>query len=359
MATHAQTKKVETMQEDIRQTELYSESFLDRFMGFVDGLPIPYSVTYLVLFFLEGLFFHGLSWADGWLPAYQFNSLLFVFPLWLWGPLAIMTYLDRVSLEALASFSPLLDVRPETMGRLKREFITLPVRDVAINAIIWSILYFIMTYLVFDTFYVKYGLRTSTIAITFLIGWCSFLIGSAIYPHSYRQLRLVNRTVKLVKQFNLFQLDPVYAFSRLTARTGVAWVILLSLTLLIFPIQFATVPYFGILVSQVLLAIAAFVLPIWIVHQRLISEKRRFQAELNQRLETTLERLHRSLDEDKLKEIDQLNSALVGLRAERAILTKIPTWPWRAGTLTGFLSAVLLPIALFLIQLTLGNWLGG
>lgn len=359
MTTQAQTKNVETIEEDIRQMESYNGSFLDRFMGFVEGLPVPYGVTYLGLLFLEGLLFHGLSWADGWLPAYQVNPLLFIFPLWLWGPLAIMTYLDRVSLEALASFSPLLKVHTVTMERLKREFTTIPARDLAINGVIWSIMYWSITYLVFDAFYLTYGLSTSSMAITLIIGWATFLMGSAIYPHSYRQLRLVNRTVRLVKQFNLFQLDPVYAFSHVTARTGVAWVILLSLTLLIFPIQFATVPYFGILISQVLLAIGAFILPIWIVHQRLISEKRRLQAELNHRLESTLERLHRSLDEDKLGEIDQLNGALVGLRAERDILAKIPTWPWRAGTLTGFLSAVLLPIVLFLVQLTLGNWLGG
>lgn len=359
MTSQPQTKSVETFQEDTGQTEPYNGSFLDRFMGFVERLPIPYGVAYLALFILEGLLFHAMSWADGWLPEYEFSPLLLIFSLWLWGPLAVMTYLDRVSLDALASFSSLLDDRPGTMERLKREFITLPTRDVIINALIWSILYFIMTYLAFDAFYVENGMQTSNIVLSIIFGWFTFIIGSSIYPHSYRQLRLVNRTVKSVKRFNLFQLDPVYAFSRLTARTGVAWVILLSLTLLIFPIQFATVPYFGILILQMLLAIAAFILPIWIVHQRLISEKRRLQAELNQRLESALERLHRSFDADKLGEIDQLNSALVGLREERDILAKIPTWPWRAGTLTGFLSAVLLPIALFLIQLTLGNWLGG
>ncbi len=50
---------------------------------------------------------------------------------------------------------------------------------------------------------------------------------------------------------------------------------------------------------------------------------------------------------------------MVGLSAERDILTKIPTWLWRAGMLTGFLSIVVLPIMLFILQLVLARWFGG
>ncbi len=31
-------------------------------------------------------------------------------------------------------------------------------------------------------------------------------------------------------------------------------------------------------------------------------------------------------------------------------VAKLPTWPWSAGTLRGFASALLLPIAVFLVQ---------
>jgi len=337
----------------------YRPSLIDRLMGFVDGLPGPYWLTLSVLFFLQSIIIHVLAWIDGWLPAFTFNPILLIFPVWLWGPLAIMRYLNSISIEALSTFRTLLDVDEETLKQLKDEFTTMPARGAILSGVIWSVIYVILTYWTFEAFYVSYGLHTFFTLIIFLAGLISFALGSGIYYHSLRQLMLVNRTVKLVKQVNLFQLDPVYAFSRLTARTGVSWMIMLSLTLLLFPIQMATAPVLAILVFQLVLALAAFVLPLRFVNSHLVAEKRRLLAELEQRVERTLARLHRCLDEDEMGEMEQLNHALTGLAAEREILTRIPTWPWRAGTLTTFLSAIVLPIVLFLVQLVIESLIGG
>lgn len=346
------------MQQDTSKPKPYTPSFLDRFMDFVERLPSPYWLTYLVLFILQSIIIHILAWIDGWLPAYTFSPISLLFPLWLWVPLAIMTHLNSVSVEALSSFSPLLDVDEEMVKRLKYEFTTMPARGVIRSGVIWSIIYIILTYLTFQSFYVAYGLGKLISVVLILEGLLSFLTGSAIYYHSLRQLRLVSSTVKMVKQFNLFELNPVYAFSHVTSQTGVSWMIMLSLTLLVFPIQLASVPVMAILALQVVLAIAAFVFPLWFVHHRLVSKKRRLLAEHNQRVGSMLERLHRCLDENKIDQVVQLNSAITGLNTERAILTGIPTWPWRTGTLTGFLSAIVLLIIIFLIQLIIKGWLG-
>ena len=113
----------------------------------------------------------------------------------------------------------------------------------------------------------------------------------------------------------------------------------------------------GILILQVVLAVAAFVLPLWFVHRRLLAEKRRLLSEHNQRLEATVKHLHHSIDGNELSEMDPLNKAVISLNVERDILHSIPTWPWRSGTLTGFLSALVLPIVLFLIQYGIQKWL--
>jgi tetrahydromethanopterin S-methyltransferase subunit F len=359
MDIQIQTNTSIPIKQEPSQGKPYAPSFIDRFMDFVERLPIPYGLTYLLFFILQSFIFQIIGWMTGWLPVYTFSPLVLLFPLWLWGPLAIMTYLDSVSLKALAGFSPLLDIQPESMRRLKYEFTTMPARSVIISSVIWGCIYFIFTYVTFDTVYPAYGFGTLITAIVIIEGLISFLAGSAIYYHSIRQLRLVNRTVKMVKQLDLFRLDPVYAFSVVTSRTGLAYLILLSLTLLMIPIQMAFLPTLIMLILQVLLAAAAFTLPLGIVNHRLVTEKRRLLAELNQRLESTLERLHRCLDENKLGEVDQLNSAMTALNAEREVLTRIPTWPWRAGTITGFLSAIVLPIILFLMQLVIGKWFGG
>ena len=346
------------MQQHTSETRPYAPSFLDRLMDFVERLPRPYWLTYLVLFLLQSSIVHILAWIDGWLPVYTFSQLLLLFPVWLWGLLAMMTYLKSVSLGALSSFSPLLEVEEETLKRLRYEFTNMPARSVVLSGAIWSVIYLVLTYLTFETFYVAYGLGTLLSVVVMVEGLISFAIGSAIYYYSLWQLRLVNRTVKMVKQFSLYRLDPVYAFSRVTSLIGVSWMVMLSLTLVLFPIQLANAPVLAILFLQVVLAAAAFVLPLWFVNRRLVSEKLRLLAELNRRFESTSERLHSCLDENKMGEVSQLNSAITGLKQERDVLTSIPTWPWRPGTLTGFLSAIVLPIVLFLVQLVIRNLLG-
>jgi hypothetical protein len=342
-----------------RENTLYAPGYLDRFMDFIERLPTPYWLTYLIFFSLQSTIFHGLAWLDGWLPAYTFSPMLLLFPLWQWMTLASMTYANTVSLQALSKFSPLLHVEESGLKRLKHEFSTMPARGVILSGVTWGIVYALLMLASFETFKALYGLDTFFSTVLLLEGLIAYLTGSAIYYFSFRQLSLISRTVRMVKQFNLFRLDPVYAFSRVTSLIGISWMIMLSLTLLLFPVQFVTGLVLAILILQVALGIAAFILPLWFVHRRLRAEKIRLIAELNRQVESTSARLHRCLDDNDMGPVTQLKDAMLGLTAEREVLNGIPTWPWYSGTLTGFLSATVLPILLFLIQRAIQKFLGG
>jgi hypothetical protein len=346
------------MEKASAKTNPFASSFLDRFMKFVERQPIPYWLTYLILFILQGTLAHLLAWIDGWLPAFTFSPIAFLFPLWQWIPFAIMTYLNRASLRALSSFSSLMHVDEGTLAKLRVEFTTMPSRGVILSGVVWSVIYIFLTYLAFNAIYVAFGLGKFFSVFLIVEGLIAYATGSAIYYHSLRQLRLVNSTMRMVRQFSLFQLNPVYAFSLVTSQTAVAWMLLLSLTLLLFPLKLADVPILMILALQVALAIAAFIFPLWFVHRRLVFQKRTLLAEHNLRAGSMLDQLHRCLDENKLDQAGQLNSSLNALNIERSILTGIPTWPWRTGTLTAFLSAIVLPIILFLVQIAIKGWLG-
>lgn len=359
MNNQMQTRTSDPVQKNPREIQPYPPSFLDRFMRAIQRLPFPYWLTYFLLFVLQSALNHILAWMDGWLPTFTFNAIMLIFPLWQWCTLAIITYLNTTSEAALSSFRPLLVVDEDALKRLRCEFTTMPTRGVIFNGVIWIVVYVLLTYLTYDAFYVKYGLGNFFQLFVFLQGLICYSTASVIYYHSLRQLWLVNRTVKMVKRFNLFNLDPVYAFSRLTSRTGVSWMILLGLTLLMFPLELAKGLMVVILGFQVVLAVAAFVLPLRFVNHHLVSEKRRLLKEHNQRIESTLDNLHRALDKNKTDAAEQLGNTLVGLHTEREILRDISTWPWRTGTLTGFLSAIVLPIALLLIQLGIEKWMGG
>jgi hypothetical protein len=337
----------------------YPPSFLDRFMDFVQRQRVPYWLTYLCCLMLEVALLHILVWLDGWMPTFTFNPILAVFPIWLWIPMIIMTYVDSVSLSALSSFRPLLELDEEQYNFLKYELTTMPSRGVFFSGLFWGITYLFLTYLGYQVFYVAYGLGPFLTGVTIVTGLITYLTGSALYYHSLRHLSLVNRVVRMAKKFNLFRLDPVYAFSRVTSLIGISWMLMLTLTLLTLPVRLATGLGVAIMAVQILLAIAAFVLPLWIVHRRLESEKLKLVAEHNLRVESTIKLLHETLDNQKLENSSQFSDAMASLKAEREVLDAIPTWPWRTGTLTGFLSAIVLPIIIFLIQFAVEKWLSG
>ena len=341
------------------ETRAYPPSFLDRFMDWIKSLPLPYWLTYLIILGTQVAIFHIISWIDGWVPRYTFNPILAVFPIWLWVPMAIMTYLDSVPVNALASFRPMLELEEEQYNSLKYELTTMPPRGVFLSSLFWGITYLFMTYLGYQVFYVAYGLGPFITWATITTGFITYLTGSALYYHSLRHLSLVNRVVRMAKKFNLFRLDPVYAFSRVTSLIGISWMLMLTLTLLTLPIRLATGLGVALMAVQILFAIAAFVLPLWFVHRRLEAEKLKLIAEHNLRIESTIKKLHTALDDDRLEKSSHFSDALGSLKAEREVLDAIPTWPWRAGTLTGFLSAIVLPIVIFLIQFAVEKWLGG
>jgi hypothetical protein len=284
---------------------------------------------------------------------YALEPINFLYPLWMWAPLMAMTYLDGVALQSLRAFAPLLEDDPQSHPRLEYEFTHMPARPVLISALIWALIYAGLMLISFEPFLELYRLGPAAMWLSAITGLITFPIGGVLYYHTLRQLRLVSKTLGRVKQFNLFRLEPVYAFSRLTSHTGLIWLALLTLTQVFFPLRLLTGWTLAIYVVQAVLVLAAFVLPLWNVHQRLVAEKRRRLAEVDQRLDSKLQRMHRSLDADHLEEMEVIRHALQGLADEREILGKIPTWPWRTGTITGFASAMLLPVLLLLIQIIL------
>ena len=62
------------------------------------------------------------------------------------------------------------------------------------------------------------------------------------------------------------------------------------------------------------------------------------------------------MDARELARADGLNKTLASLLVQREILAKLPTWPWSTTTLRGFVTAILLPMALFLAQQALSRF---
>ena len=61
------------------------------------------------------------------------------------------------------------------------------------------------------------------------------------------------------------------------------------------------------------------------------------------------------MDAGDLSKADAWNKTLLNLQMERTIMARLPTWPWSMGTLRGFVSAILVPLALLLLQEVVGR----
>jgi hypothetical protein len=106
----------------------------------------------------------------------------------------------------------------------------------------------------------------------------------------------------------------------------------------------------ALLVAMIPTAVACFVLPLRGMHRRLAAEKDRALAEVASRFETVFARLHERVDQEVLTDADKFNLQITSLSAEREVLARVSTWPWEPATLTGFLTTLVLPVFLWVIQ---------
>lgn len=193
------------------------------------------------------------------------------------------------------------------------------------------------------------------LAIGIPTGW----FGWYFLYHTVRQLRMVNNMHKRIEAINLFDLEPIHAFSLLTARTSVVLIVLVGLaTILNTVLELREVNdllllLFATLISM--LGIATFAIPLWGIHERLVEEKQRMEAENNRRIVAALFELHRRMDDTDYEDMSQFRNGISGLLSFRAELKQVSTWPWQPGTLRGLLAAVFLPIILWTIQQSLSQ----
>jgi hypothetical protein len=172
---------------------------------------------------------------------------------------------------------------------------------------------------------------------------------AVFFYHTIHQLRMVSLIHASATDVNLFRLTPLYAFSGLTAQTGIGLLLMNYFGVLTDPATFKNLALTTLTIAASLIAIVCFILPLRGMHDRIVAEKNRLRAQCSTRLEATIEQLYARADSQDLVGVDRLNQLMVSLVTTREIIEKIPTWPWEPGTLMTFISVFLLPFAVRLI----------
>jgi fumarate reductase subunit D len=186
-----------------------------------------------------------------------------------------------------------------------------------------------------------------------------YLVSYPFFYHVWHQLREIHRLHRDRADVRLSQLSPMYALARISSLTAIGIVLNNYGWFLAQPGADLNNPVtIGETVFNGLIVVVVFVWPLWGAHRRIAEAKAQAQGDVAARKQSTREQLHQAVDAGRLERVDPLHKVLGALQAENDELAKVPTWPWAPGTLRNLMGAVLLPMALWLIQFGLQRLMG-
>jgi hypothetical protein len=327
----------------------FKPSWLDRFTDWLEALPGPYWLTILAIYLVLVVQSQVTAWISGIEVWGELNPEHLVYHLFSAQVLYFWKYLYRDAARALDAFGPLLRAREDSIVELGYRLKRQPARPVVALTILGA---GVGVYYSYSVTIMNMGIYEVSIAS--LSGAIGFILPMTLaLVLCYRiinQLRIVSRLYESASDIDLFNLEPVYALSTHTAKTGIFFLVIVYSNLLLSPgsIEIPTALLTTIVIS--LISLSAFVLPLRGINQRLVAEKKGMVAEVNNRIKKTFGLLESDFDNSQLDQMQKLGTTLSTLERQKTILESIPTWPWKPGIMRGFVSAMLLPIALWIIQ---------
>jgi hypothetical protein len=279
---------------------------------------------------------------------------------WVLG-IAGIHYLDNMAASALADVRPALNASDAEIADLHYKLTTLP----ALPTLLWSlgIIAFsiptsLVTLIMDEVLQREISIWTSplsigleTVAMIFL-----YAVGGVFFYHTYRQLSLVSHIYSRLTNINMLHLEPLHAFSRLTALTAVMIVVSFWVWIATAPGLLDTVNPAGVAMtlSSLVLALSTFLVPLLGIHRILAARKVAMLAESSHRLQVAMDELDRRMDAGQIEGMDQMRHALEALVMKQRVIEGISTWPWSVETPRLVGTAILLPILLFVIQRIVG-----
>jgi hypothetical protein len=329
----------------------YPPGWVDRLVAWVERLALPAWLVYLVPAVALFAFINAVKWWDGTNPVGVFVPHFALPPLVTAYGLVLLQYLDHAAVRALEVARPVLNVDEQGYRRLQYELSTMPVRSTLVATGAGVLFAVVVIFLLPDSLKMQTQTFTSVESsalevLVFLLLWAVW--GPLTY-HTVRQLRLVNHIYTECTRIDVFNLDPLYSFSWLTARTAVGLVIVPYMFLVMVPSIMNNAVTLFMFIFNVLLGAAAFVWPLLGAHRLIETAKKDRQRDANARFDSLAAELHRRADRGEFDGMAGLNDAMEAMQRERDVLEKIPTWPWRGETINVLSTALLLPAVLWFV----------
>jgi predicted secreted protein len=358
----------------------YPPSWFDRLSAWLESLPAPLWLVYLGLAVLSTAAMILLQASQGAYSSRRIDPWHAFFVLQPVFYVALMHYLDHAAAAALDRFRPVLAGGEAELRNAYYRLTTLPARPVR-----WATLAGVLVFLVVlgpsafqisqQPFRVEissmalqvFGMSTSAVS-----RWVIFIIYLALWGvvgvavlHTVRQLGEIRRLYAGVSAANPFQPEPLYAFSSVTALTAVmmllnsyGWVGVLLRVARETPGAIPLTGPISVNVFFAALSVFLFVWPLWGAHRLLDSAKKHALGNNAGYFQAVVGRLHAAIEGGDPAGVDGWQKMLGALELERARLDRLPTWPWRPEASRGLVAALVVPIAVWLLQFVLGKLLG-
>jgi hypothetical protein len=329
--------------------------WVDRLAGLPLRLPGIALIWWAALFVLMSLLPASLLWATGAQPAGQIDSRLWVAALLAAYGVALKNVLDGTARRAFREFLPALGAEDD-LADLESALVSVPDR-IAIPAVVAVEVIVTIGYFSDPTESAHILSRPFVEqAVILLTNWLSIAVTGVLLISILRQLSAVSKLHRLAV-VDLFDPGPAHAFARLTSAAAIG-IVLYTAVLVADPAAASdTILFIAQAGVLLLIAVAAFGLPLRGMHGRLAAEKASLLRAVSGRIKVTTGRVHAAVDADERPAGAGLHDTLASLIAERELIAKLSTWPWSAGTIRGVASALVVPIVVWAITRLLERYL--
>lgn len=311
------------------------------------------------LLLLQAAWAHALLWAGDRMAVGTLDSTSFVLAAYSPYTLGGMAFGLHIARRALTSFWPATGWPDAERSDWARRFTATPARDEWASLLVGGVGGMLALAAAPPAVlgpaagrllaYVAY-------APAFLLGYSLSLAALLI---TVRWLRLVAQIHREAKAIDPFDRAPLYAFSRVTAVIGLSYA---GGSYYSFTVngsfQAGNLPSLAFLAASMLFGVVAFVAPLWGIHDRLVREKDRLLLDAERRVTRLATEVYARIDADDFAATAPLNATVSGLMTLRERVSRLPTWPWPPQLLGGFVSALLLPVVVYLLTRVASTVLG-
>lgn len=289
-------------------------------------------------------------WSYGTWPEH-FQFIHIVLPLFAFAGLPGLTLFNGVARHALAAARPLLNVDERGYDAISRRLTVMPALVLAMGVVIGLGSLALLT--IFRPAGSFEALHIFDNPVVGAVEWIlQFLVWTGVGivgVEIARKLFVIHDIYDSHMNIDVLRSRPLTAFARLAAVMVIftmAAVILATIALAQFGTSLTWIAGAGV---PTLLAAAAFFAPLWSAHRLMEHEKSRNIDELGQRVQSTITELRNTLDVGQSQQAGNLRDALQALSMARDEYRSVSTWPWQRATLGGVVTALLAPLAVWLL----------